>query len=238
MPETRFKKITKSEGELSRVIHELDQFIWYRDAKERNLQGSWGEIKRVDERHLLSAVRFHLPYVPGQMSPAYLMAVGDGLNICSIYLTRVRERDILTGMTPSQESFCTELFSYSITEQELGRVKYPDDVREKELLIPSRFKEIFTTDIAPFLKGWDYPLECHRVYEISPSCISFDKIRITAVNREDRTKAKLDINWVPDKREGPEKEIISIRDLEWCTKEFESPFKTNAFTFTDTVNAI
>ena len=116
------------------------------------------------------------------MSPAYLMAVGDGLSIFNIYLTRLRVREALTGKMPQQESVCWELFSYEDAKKQIGRGYLNADDRELEMSLPYKFSQIFTTDIAPFLKGLDYPYECDRVYEIQPSCIGSDKIKIIAEN--------------------------------------------------------
>ena len=236
MAETRYRRyngIREEKGEIPRVIHEVDQFYWYRDAMERTFR-DLGNLDTSEREQLLSAVRFDLPYVPRRMAPAYLMVVGDGLGICNVYLVQIGgRREILTGKIPKQKSRCLELFSYS---DEGGGYPDPED-RELERSLPLRFGRIFTTDIAPFLKGSDYPLECDRVYEVAPS-YNFDRIRIIAENREDREKQRLRIIWVPDKRDGEEKEIVTMGDLEWCTKEFKSEFSTRQFTFSDSINAL
>jgi len=238
MAETRYghyKGIVKEDGKMPKIVHDLDQLVWYRDAKVRNLRN---DSSPDNVEQLLSAVRFQLPYVAGKTSPSYLMVVGEGLSICNVYLARTKTRDLLTGRTPEQGPVCWEVFSYTDAKKDMSRDYSKADDKELEMSLPSKFGQIFTTDVAPFLKGADYPHECDRVYEISPSCISFDKIRIVAENRENRNEQNLNIIWVPDKRDGKEREIVSFNDLEWCTKDFDSTFDAKAFTFTNPTNAL
>jgi len=234
---SHYKGIIQEDGKFPQIIHNLNQFTWYRDAKQRTLDND-SEPDNIEQ--LFSAVRFQLPYVAGKTSPAFLMAIGDGLNICNIYLTRLRTRDLFTGGIPTQESACWEIFSYLDIKREMGKRPYTNDheYREIEMSLPTKFRQIFTTDIAPFLKGGDYPLECDRIYDVTPSCISFDKIKIIAENRKNRDEQKLKIIWSPDKRDGQEREIISLGNLEWSTRDFGAEFESKAFTFTDFINAL
>ena len=233
MSDTRFREVKREEigGQLSKLIYDTDQFVWYRDAKGRCLKD------RDSAYNLMSAIRFQLPLVPGKMSPSYLMVVGDGLEVCNVYLTRVQGRDFGTGMMPPQDSFCSELFSYSKARKEKG--VNPKQLRELEGTIPAHFINIFTTDIAPFLKSGDLPLECDRIYNIMPSCIGSDMIKIVAENRrKDLQQQRLRVIWHPDSRDAKPKEIISIPNLEWSTGDFSFLPRTDRFSFQDTRNAI
>lgn len=237
MGETRYNKyegIKIINSRIPRFVHELDQFVWYRDVKEKVLKAD-DDSNSIEQ--LLSAVRFILPY-HHTSSPTYLMIAGDGLSICNLYFIRIRTEDLLTGVIPPQASGCWELFSY-LDNASYRRGWSNPEVREVERSLPSRFNQIFTTDIGPFLKGLDYPTECDRVYEIHPSCISFDRIRVIAENREDRKKQRLRIFWIPDKRVRNPREIMTLRNMEWETRQdFVPSSRIGQFTFSDTANAL
>ena len=61
MGETRFryyKGVVNEGGIPPRITHNIDQFAWYRDVKQRNLGNDYNPDNK---EQLLSAVRFQLP---------------------------------------------------------------------------------------------------------------------------------------------------------------------------------
>ena len=240
MAGTKYRSIRKKEGKIPEFNHVIDQFVWYRDVKQRTLdyedEDDNDEINDLNEESLLSAVRFQLPYVDGREAPSYLLAVGDGLRICNIYLAQVNwGYGSLTFNIPPQESKLWKLFSYS------KMCGYEDSYTKKvEKKLPSNFFKIFTTDIAPFLRGGDYPLEVNRVYTLIPSSGS-DMIKIVAKNRDDGETQELQVIWTPDPRDGEEQIVSTIMDKlgdeRWKSSDLESKLIPSDFSFSSVTNA-
>ncbi|MEK6893251.1 MAG: hypothetical protein AABX07_03535 [Nanoarchaeota archaeon] len=232
MASTKYTSVEKVELSIPIFIHNIDQLYWFRSAMIRTLP----DDKDENAKKLLSNVRFHLPYFPGKEGQSFLNVVGDGCGIANIYLVRLSqsETDKLFGVCSQQDSALWKLFSYS--EKRDLKLGYEREIERK---IPLLLNQIFPTDIAPFLKGRDYPLECNRVYDIRIKCGS-ERIRIIAENRKDRLLQRLVISFAPDPREGKEEtiEILTHKsNVGWTSESLLKKIGTPLFTFASTMNA-
>lgn len=232
---TRYRSVERKEnsGKIE-IIHEIDQFSWFRNGMSRalteNEEESEEEIlgkENPSDRKLFSAVRFHLPYCPGREAPHYLVVAGNGLDRCNAYLVRVNwGRDMLTGNIPKQESRLWKLYSYLEGRGDID-LEFKD--WEKAVLLHN----IFSTDIAPFLSDLRYPRKDHsRVFDIWCSYSSFDKLRITAECKNKSEELRLKVSALLNRRE-TSGEIIELRrtDTGWYSSRLEKLASTDSFSF-------
>src|SRR3989338_4930492 len=103
MAGTRPRAIRTENGLVPRIVHEIDQFYWYRDIQNR------AEKRGTDT---LSAVRFLLPHTQNEPSN-YVVVVGNGFDIGEVYLVALNwGMSRLTGEHPQGKSGLWKVFSY------------------------------------------------------------------------------------------------------------------------------
>lgn len=202
MPETKFSTQRGVTPQDTRpfVLHEIDQFNWYREALPSHLKAA-GDKHRYEQ---LSAVAFDLPFY---RIPQVLIVVGNGLHICNAYLVH-------DGHNP--QAPVHKLFDYSIAKPSIG---FPPERPPRD---PLDFARIFTTRIAPFLKDGRYPTDCMRIYDFQ---ISFgqDHVKVIADNHQDTSLDTLEIRFAPDYRNGLERSIITLQRQKDGSVVFTSP---------------
>ncbi len=215
------------------ITHDIDQFHWYSDVKRRN---SGDRIKAMD---FMSAVRFMLPYLPGRDLRSYVVAVGNGSDICNVYFVRVNwGMDTLTGKFPEGTHGLWKVFDYSERKSAAGSKFYTDNHYLKKLRekLPEKLGSIFTTDIMPFLRSGYYPMECDRVYDFGLD--GLDKLRMIARNREKiGIGENFEIKYIPHKKNSPEETVIVLPYGKWTNSETIQLFPfTKRFTFASDFN--
>jgi len=234
MAQTYFDFVTRdTENERERIIHTIKQFVWFRDAMGRTLINHDYDLDEKNESRMLNAVRFDLPYSPGREIPGYLLTAGNGCNKFDVYLANVSFGfDLLSENFLKQPSELWRIFSYEGSRQH----KYAFEEEPQETI---KLNEIFTTDLSPFLKGGDYPLDCLRVYNLYPNWMS-DMLQVTADNRKDRSKQNLKVTYLPDYRDGEPITLVTLKKeigKGWISSDLEDKISTRNFTFSSTFNA-
>lgn len=226
MAETRPRTITRKDTDsLPQIIHDIDQFGWYNDIKART------SGLEEDSKESLSTVRFMLPYIVGKEVPSYIVVVGNGSDICEAYIARVNEGTHVLAIETPQKSGLWKIFSY-IENREFYDTGETKHVIEE---LPMKIGEIFLTEISPFLRRGNYPLDCDRVYEFP--LYDGDKFKVIARNRKNENAENLEMVWSPNPRHDPERTLITIQGHSWIDPEKmrSMPF-TDQFTFPISIN--
>lgn len=234
---TMYDSVQRNGQDLPQIIHTIGQFSWFRDGMARTARRD----KEVPEAKVKSAVRFILPYTLGGVQ-SYVVCTGNGLNQMNVYFATLNwGRDRVTGAVPTRSSALFRLFgNKGMSFGGKSAFDFPEVPEEMVEL-----HRIFMTNIKPFLKGGDYPLECDRVYDVYlmhavPGC---DKIRFIAENREDRQKQRFRVIWTPDPRDGKPEEVICLEDAlhdtppgDWISEGLKTRRPISNFTFPSAVN--
>jgi hypothetical protein len=233
MVETRYG-CSRKENKGQKEVYSIDQFEWFRDGMERTFPERYDGFGKKEEKKLLSAVRFHLPYA-GKNASSYLVVVGNGFDVFEAYLARVNQgmSGSLTGEIPKQESALWRLFKYNNEVGKRGK-EFERGFNEPPKKTIDLAK-IFSTDICPFL-GWTSfdGDKTKRIYNLEIHPDEHLEIIANMARKNPAENETLEIIYVPDPRNSEPHYLTTLKEIQgfgWMSKEVEDSISTDNFTF-------